>query len=255
MNTPDRDRLLLEFLDGTASPSDRSKVEAMLESSAEWRARHAALAGLFQELARVERATAPADLRDRVLEGIGRVERGRRAAEAKSRTNWVYWLTHLGPRPRVLVAASFAFGLVLGVGAMGPALHALRGDLGVLGTMGGAPATPVKLSLGNARIFASAGRDDRGLSVTVEISLPEGATAEITDPAGTWTPVGLRRQAGTAGGLEVEGPRATWSGPTRGRFVVDFTGTPGPSSSLVLTLTTVTGSTRAVLPVGGGPNP
>ena len=255
MNSPDRDHLLLEFLDGTASPSDRSKVEAMLESSAEWRERYTALAGLFHELARVERATPPADLRDRVLEGIGRVERGRRAAEAKSRTNWVYWLTHLGPRPRVLVAASFAFGLVLGVVAMGPALHALRGDLGVLGTMGGAPAAPVKLSTGNARIFAWAGRNDQGLTVTVEVSLPEGSTAEIIDPAGAWTPVGLHRQTGSAGGLQVEGRRATWSGPTRGRFVVDFTGTPGPSSSLELTLTTAAGSSRAVLPVGGGPNP
>lgn len=251
MNASERNRLLLEFLDGTASPSDRSKVEAMLESSAEWRSRRAALAGLFEELARVERATPPADLRDRVLEGIHRVERGRRVAEAKSRTNWIFWLTHLGPRPRVLVAASFAFGLVLGVVAMGPALHALRGDLGVLGTMGGATATPVKLSQGEARISAWTGHGDRGPSVTVEVALPEGATAEIADPAGVWTPVGLHRPAGAAGGLLIDGSRAVWSGPTRGRFLVDFTGRPGSSSPLELILTTATGSSRAVLPVTG----
>ena len=133
---------------------------------------------------------------------------------------------------------------------MGPALHALRGDLGVLGTMGGAIA-PVKLSRGDARIQAWTGHGERGLSVTVEIWLPEGATAEIADPAGGWTPVGLQRQTGSAGGLQVEGRRAFWSGPTRGRFLVDFTGRPGSSSPLELTLTTATGSSRVDLPVTG----
>lgn len=251
MNDFDRDRLLLEFLDGTASPSDRTNVEARLASSAEWRARRDALAGLFEELARVERAVPPADLRDRVLEGIRNVERGRRtAAEVKRRVDGFSWLMHLGPRPRVLVAASFTLGLVLGTVAMGPALRALRGDLGVLGSMGAA-AAPARLSRGDARIVAWAGHADAGARVTVEVSLPEGATAEIADPSGRWTPVGLRRQTGTAAGLEVESRRAIWSGPARGRSVVDFSGLPGASSALELTLTTSTGSSHAVLPVTG----
>src|SRR6185436_4861199 len=122
MNPSDRDRLLLGFLDGTASPSDRSHVEAMLAANAEWRSRRAELAGLLQQLTQVERALPPSDLRDRVLEGIRRVERGHRTmAGQKSRGSWLSWLMHLGPRPRVLVAASFALGLVLGTVAMGPA--------------------------------------------------------------------------------------------------------------------------------------
>jgi len=255
MNPSDRDRLLLEFLDGTASPSDRSHVEAMLAANAEWRSRRAELAGLLQQLTQVERALPPSDLRDRVLEGIRRVERGHRTmAGQKSRGSWLSWLMHLGPRPRVLVAASFALGLVLGTVAMGPALHALKGDLAVLGTMGGATA-PVKLVQGDARILAWSDRADAGCRVTVEISLPAGASAEISDPQGHWVPVGLRRQTGVVGGLEVEGRRAIWSGSTRGRFLVDFTGSPQASSTLELLLTTAAGSSRALLPVTAGPIP
>ncbi len=254
MTTSEQDRLLLEFLDGTASPSDRSTVEAMLGSSAAWRTRQAELAGLFQELARVERALPPADLRDRVLDGIRRAEHERNATEKKSRVGWISWLTHLGPRPRVLVAASFTLGLVLGAVAMGPGLHALRGDLGVLGSMGGASA-PLRLSRGGARIVAWAGRGDAGTRVTVEVVLPEGATAEILDPTGSSTPVALRRQAGSTGGFEVEGGRALWTGPAGGRSVVDFAGRPGASSTLDLILTTSTGRSHAVLPVPGAVAP
>ena len=253
MNTSDRDQLLLEYLDGTASPPDRARVEALLASDLEWRERHAELSGLFQELGRVERVAPPADLRDRVLEGIGRWERGRRrAAEARSSGSWISWLTHLGPRPRVLVAASFAAGLVLGAVGMGPALHAFRGDPGVLGTMGGA-AAPVKLSQGEARVTAWPG--STGSTVTVEVSLPDGATAEIADPAGLWTPMRLESQAGSTSGLHLDGGRAIWSGPSRGRSVVDFSGHPGASSRLELTLTTSTGSAHAVLPVTGASTP
>lgn len=254
MNTSERDRLLLEFLDGTASPSDRSTVEAMLSSSPEWRSRHSELAGLFQELARVERALPPADLRDRVLDGIRRAGRERSATEVKSRGGWISWLTHLGPRPRVLVAASFTLGLVLGAVAMGPGLHALRGDLGVIGSMGVA-STPVRLARSDARIVAWVGQADAGSRVTVEVVLPEGATAEILDPTGSSTPVALRRQSGTAGGLEVQGGRAIWTGPATGRSVVDFAGRPGASSALDLILTTSTGSSHAVLPVTGSAAP
>ena len=255
MNHSDRDRLLLEYLDGTASPSDRSHVEAMLAASAEWRSRHAELAGLLAEITHVERALPPSDLRDRVLEGIRRVERGHRTmAGQKRRGSWTSWLMHLGPRPRVLVAASFALGLVLGTVAMGPALHALKGDLAVLGTMGGA-AAPGKLVQGDARMIARSNRVDTRCRVNVEVSIPAGATAEISDPQGHWVPVGLRRQTGAAGGLEVEGRRAIWSGATRGRFLVDFTGVPQASSTLELILTTTAGSSRALLPVTVGPTP
>lgn len=260
MNANDRDRLLLEYLDDTITPSDRAVVEAALAADATWRARHGELASVFQRLARLEPADPPADLRDRVIAEI----RSRQAAIASpartARASSAFGgLSLLGHRPRLVIGFTFAAGLAIGALAMLPARHALTplttGDPGMLGAMGGAPDTnaPVIVQLPDARMTGYAEPVGEASRITLVISIPEGTMASLEDPDASRSPTAVRRQSGASGSVQVEDHRVNWTGPVRGRYEIDFSPPHPGAASLEMSLVSSNGSARAPLPPEAGP--
>lgn len=263
MNTTDSDRLLLEYLDGTASPGERARTEAWLAANPGARARRAQLEALFSELASLAPAGPPADLRERVLDQIrtrgpeaaGRAAPRESRAVANTRAS-ADRTSFFGRRPILAAGLAFAAGLAVGVLALG----GFRGGQGlgptdpsqVMGAMGGAQretGETASTRLEGARIagraFAAAGV----CRAEIEIELPEGFTAELSDPAGLRLPAAVRRLGDSAGAVRVERDRVVWAGAASGGFQVEFAWPAGPPAALRMSLLSPAGSSKVELPV------
>jgi hypothetical protein len=257
MNTTDSDRLLLEYLDGTATPAERARVEAWLAGAPAARARRAELEGLFAELASLPTATPPPDLRQRVLAEIGARERAASRAPSTAREHHTHPRpAFFGRRPALTAGLAFAAGLAVGALALGGARSGMwlgtTDPAQVSGTMGSAesaPTAPVIARLegasmtGNASAIAGAGRAE------IDLEIPDGFTAELADPSGSRVFAGVRRSGASLGAVRMEGERVEWTGPASGRFEVEFTAPPTASGLLRISLLSPSGSSNVELPV------
>lgn len=257
MNTTDSDRLLLEYLDGTATPGERAHIEAWLAGDPAARARRVELEVLFAELASLPTASPPPDLRQRVLAEIG--ARGRGASRAAS-TPRVHEArprpAFFGRRPALTAGLAFAAGLAVGAFALGGARSGIwlgtTDPAHVTGTMGSAkpaPGEPVIARLEGVRMTGSASAIAGTGRAEIELEIPDGFTAELADPTGSRLLAGVRRSEASVGAARMEGDRVVWTGPASGRFEVEFTAPPTASGPLRISLLSPSGRSNVELPV------
>ncbi len=258
MSAHPHDALLLELLDGSASPAERARAEALLASDAAARARHAELAELFRRLGAVAPAEPPADLRERVLREIRQEPASRAAHPGTARRP----LSPSWPAGRVRVFAGLAFaaGLALGVVAMGPGRSGFgsgaRHDLS--GAMGGAAESstrPVFARAGASRAEARTTSSDGVCRVLVEVTLEPGAELELSDPAGTRAPLSLRRLGAPSGEARLSAGAIAWRGPAEGTFEAEFSAPADAGPSLTLSLISGTERSMVQVPVRPAPAP
>lgn len=256
MNANDIDRLLLDSLDGTASAEARALAEVWLAGHPEARARRIQLEALFAELASVSPAAPPSDLRERVIEQIrsrGAAVQPAGGAPAPASAARFGAFTR---RPLPAAGLAFAAGIAVGALAIGGLRDAPRlsgrdpaqvsGAMGVADHAGDSPAT---VTAGAARVIAHARLEAGVCRVMVDLDLPAGFTAELSDPAGLRTPRAIRRASPTAVPARIEDARVVWSEPGSGAYDLEWTSPRGATGPLRMSLISPTESLNVELPV------
>jgi hypothetical protein len=159
----EHERLLHEYVGGTASERDSARIEAWLQTSREGRDRRRELEALFQVLASVPHEMPPAALHDGVLEAIRlRRDAQGRPARAPMRPRWLLLA------PAAAVAALLAISAPMWWRGLRPG-----GGTDVSGTLVGRPVSDhTMLNLPGAGISSRASWESDRLMFDFFVSAP-----------------------------------------------------------------------------------
>jgi hypothetical protein len=154
----EHERLLQEYVGGTASAREIAQVEAWLATSAEGRERRQQLETLFLALAGVPRETPPDSLRDGVLREIRQRREGHAPAPAASMRRWALLA------PAAVVAVALAVTAPFWWRGLRP-----EGDSSVSGSLVAGPRDHGVVDLGDVRVKTSASWVPEGMAIQFDV--------------------------------------------------------------------------------------